>query len=85
MWLLCQRICKSLSALLRRVPVSSLETAVDVGTCAISLADIGCDIAVAVEFWQGGYTLFLALVDHHAFQRAAPAWDLPGANPTPNP
>ena len=25
------------------------------------------------------YTLFLALVDHHAFQRAAPAWDLPGA------
>ena len=31
------------------------------------------------------YTLFLALVDDHAFQRAAPAWDLPGANATPNP
>ena len=24
------------------------------------------------------YTLFLALVDFHAFKRAAPAWDLPG-------
>jgi hypothetical protein len=52
--LLCQRLEKSL-------PKPSFEAVFDIGTCAISLADIGCDIAVAVEFHQGGHTLFLAL------------------------
>ena len=36
-------------------------------------------IAIPTRYAVSRYTLFLALVDFHAFKRAAPAWDLPGA------
>ena len=55
-------------------------------------------VCAAAWYAVSRYTLFLALVDFHAFKRAAPAWDLPGAlqqhltltrtrtpTPTPNP
>jgi len=36
-------------------------------------------VAIPTRYAVSRYTLFLALVDFHAFKRAAPAWDLPGA------
>ena len=47
-------------------------------------------VAILTRYAVSRYTLFLALVDFHAFKRAAPAWDLPGTlqqppNPNPNP